>query len=358
MTSIRVCILAGLLALPLLASAQPRAVAHTEVTTLAGSASGKNKEAVDGAGASARFRWPMGIAVDDGGVVYVSDEESNTIRKITPAGSVSTLAGSAETKGSEDGAATAARFYHPVGLALDKEHNLYVTDAENQTIRKITPAGIVTTLAGVAEQKGSADGSAPQARFNYPHGVAVDATGTVYIADTYNHSIRKISLSGEVTTLAGLAGTKGSADGLGAQARFCRPAGIAVDAAGAVYVADNGNYTIRKISPAGLVTTLAGLPGKRGSANGMGAEARFDTPNGIAVGRDGTVYVADYLNSLIRQITPQGNVSLLAGLLKGWGSLDGPGPVARFKFPFGVAVGANGWVYVVDTGNHTIRIIN
>ncbi|RZK33625.1 MAG: hypothetical protein EOO57_12805 [Hymenobacter sp.] len=312
--------LLALLALPTTLAAQhlQYTATPTQVTTLAGSATGKSKEPIDGDGAAARFKWPMGIAAAADGVVYVTDEEANTIRKITPSGTVTTLAGSAAAKGSADGTGGAARFYHPVGLAVAKNGDLYVADADNHTIRKITPAGIVTTVAGTAGQQGPA---------------------------------------GQVTTWAGVAGSKGSADGPGAQARFLRPAGIAVDAAGVVYIADNGNHTVRKISPEGLVTTLAGVAGKKGSVDGTGPEARFDVPNGIAVGSDGRVYIADYLNSVIRQIAPQGAVATLAGHLKGWRSLDGPGAEARFSFPFGVAVGSNGWIYVADSGNHTIRII-
>jgi sugar lactone lactonase YvrE len=326
------------------------------VGTLAGERSGKDSR--DGAGAAAHFSWPMGIAVDASNTVYVVDEEANTIRKITPAGQATTLAGRPGTKHeSQDGLGAAARFYHPVGLAVDAGGTLYVTDADNHTIRKITPQGDVTTLAGLAGHKGHLDGGPGTAQFNLPHGVAVAANGTVYVADTDNHTIRQLTPAGQVTTLAGLAGSAGSADGVGTQARFSHPSGIAVDASGTLYVADNGNYTVRKITPAGVVTTLAGLARHKGSAEGAGATARFHTPNGLAVDSYGTVYVADYINSVIRQITPRGEVTTFAGELKGWRNVDGPRAQARFEFPFGVAVGPNGWVYVADSGSRTIRVI-
>lgn len=351
----RICLFASSL-LPTAGWAQQRAVILTTVTTLAGDRAGKDSR--DGVGAAAHFSWPMGIAVDASNTVYVADEEANTIRKITPAGQVTTLAGHPGTKHeSQDGQGAAARFYHPVGLAVDVGGNLYITDADNHTIRKITPLGEVTTLAGLAGHKGQANGSLGTARFNLPHGIAVAADGMVYVADTENHTIRQITPTGQVTTLAGLAGHAGSADGEGAQARFSHPSGIAVDASGTLYVADNGNFTVRKIAPGGMVTTLAGLARHKGSTDGAGAAARFHTANGIAVDSHGTVYVADYINSIIRQITPRGDVSTFAGVLKGWRPRDGPRAEAGFEFPFGVAVGPTGWVYVADSGSRTIRVI-
>ena len=323
------------------------------VTTLAGAADSKGS--VDAAGTEARLAYPMGIVVAADGTLYVVDDENHTIRKITPAGAVTTLAGAAGSPGNADGMGAAARFHHPVGLAMDAGGALYVTDADSHTIRKITPAGAVTTLAGEAGRKGSADGSAMAARFDLPHGVAVDARGNVYVADTENHTIRKITPAGAVTTLAGTARHKGSADGLGAAARFNHPVGLAVDSEGNVYAADNGNHAIRKITPAGEVATWAGLPGHHGGTDGRGSLARFLFPTGVAVDAIGNVYVADHLNTTIRKISPSGEVSTRAGSVLRSGHVDGPGPDARFVGPFGIAVDANGTLYVTD--GTTIRVI-
>ena len=178
-------------------------------------------------------------------------------------------------------------------MAVDGSGNVYVADSGNYTIRKITPAGVVSTLAGLAGSSGSADGTGSAARFYYPTGVAVDGSGNVYVADTGNYTIRKITPAGVVSTLAGLAGSTGSADGTGSAARFYYPYGVAVDGSGNVYVADTGNYTIRKITPAGVVSTLAGTAGSSGSADGTGSAARFNYPTGVAVDGSGNVYVAD-----------------------------------------------------------------
>ena len=323
------------------------------VTTFAGTA-GLTGTA-DGTGAAARFNYPPGVAVDSSGNVYVADY--STIRKITSGGVVTTLAGTADSPGSTDGTGAAAQFNTPNGVAVDSAGNVYVADTDNSTIRKITSAGVVTTFAGTAGSTGSADGTGVAAQFNYPSDVAVDSAGNVYVADTNNSTIRKITSAGVVTTIAGTAGSTGSTDGTGAAAQFNTPNGVAVDSAGNVYVADTNNSTIRKITSGGVVTTIAGTAGSTGSTNGTGAAARFNYPSGIAVDSAGNVYVADRSNSTIRKITSGGVVTTLAGTAGSTGSTNGTGAAARFNHPFGVAVDSAGNVYVADTQNSTIRKI-
>ncbi len=323
------------------------------VTSLAGG--GGIAGDVDGFGPSAEFFNPSGVSVDGNGIVYVADTSNFTIRKITSTRVVTTLAGSAGY-GSADGTGGAAQFYHPTGVAVDGNGNVYVADFSNYTIRKITNTGAVTTLAGSARQAGTADGTGTAARFNGPFDVAVDGNGNVYVADYNNHTIRKITSTGVVTTLAGSAGLAGTADGTGAAARFNNPSGIAVDGNGNVYVADYNNHTIRKITSTGAVTTLAGSAGQSGSGNGTGAAARFFFPRRVAVDGNGNVYVADTGNNMIRKITSTGAVTTLAGSLL-FGSADGTGVAAQFSSPSGVSVDGNGNVYVGDWGNDTIRKI-
>ncbi|WP_217701034.1 NHL repeat-containing protein [Hymenobacter sp. CRA2] len=300
----------------------------------------------------------MGIALAADGTLYVADTDNHTIRRVTPAGVVTTLAGAAGAKGSNDGQGGAARFNHPVGIAVAADGMLYITDADNHTIRKVTPAGEVTTLAGQVGRKGGADGAGRTAAFYTPHGIAVGSDGTVYVSDTENHTLRRISAAGEVGTLAGAAGQKGSTDGSGSAARFFHPAGLALDATGTLYVADNGNHTVRKVLPAGTVTTLAGQPGRSGSADGPASAARFDWPNGVSVDAQGVVYVTDCANATVRRISPAGEVSTLAGRVHGWGYQDGAGPDARFEVPLGIAVEASGaTVFVTDAKNQLIRCI-
>jgi sugar lactone lactonase YvrE len=317
-----------------------------------------NSGSADGPGAVARFNKPTSIAIDAMGNLFVADAANDTIRKITPAGAVTTLAGLARTPGSTDGGGANARFNNPTSLAIDSEGNLFVADTGNNTVRMITPAGVVTTIAGLAGSAGSGDGAGAAARFNGPQGIALDSVGTIYVADSENNTIRKISSSGVVTTLAGLApnSSTGSTDAAGYDARFSAPLGIALGSAGNVIVADTNNNTIRQITAAGVVTTLAGSAGDAGSVDGTSA-ARFNQPTGVAVDSFGTIYVADRGNHIIRAIAPSGNVRTFAGAAGIAGSADGPVARARFFSPSGVAVDSGGNLLVADTGNHTIRRI-
>ena len=231
---------------------------------------------------------------------------------MTPAGVVTTLAGQASA-GTNDGTGNAARFDIPVGVAVDSSNNVYVSDFFNYTIRKVTPAEVVTTLAGLAGVSGTNDGTGSTARFNYPEGVAVDSSNNVYVADIDNDTIRKVTPAGLVTTLAGLAGNQGSADGTGSAAQFNNPSGVAVDGAGNVYVTEIYNDTIRKVTPAGVVTTLAGLAGNQGSADGPGSAARLYSPTGLAMDSAGNLYVADSNNHTIRKGIPDYGQPIIYG---------------------------------------------
>jgi sugar lactone lactonase YvrE len=326
------------------------------VSTLAGTPGVFGAGYVNGPGATAEFYFPNGVAVDTNGNVYVADSTNDVIRKVTPAGFVSTLAGGRGGAGSSDGAGSAAQFKMPFAVALDGSGNAYVADAGNDTIRKIAPGGYVTTLAGNPGVSGFANGTgAPaQSLFDDPRGVAADAEGNVYVADTGNDVIRKITQGGTVTTLAGTPGVMGSADGGGPSARFNSPRGVAVDGNGNIYVADYGNDTIRMITSGGIVSTLAGTPGVPGASDGIGAAALFFSPSGIAVDRSGNLYVGDSGNEVVRKIAPGGAVSTLAGTARDGdeqyiGYADGTGAAALFEYAYAVAVDAGGNVYVADS---------
>ena len=312
-------------------------------------------------GTAARFNWPNGITTD-GTSLYVADASTisiygGTIRKIViSTGTVTTLAGLAGSAGSTDGTGTAARFGYPSGITTDGI-NLYIADSANNTIRKIVIAtGAVTTLAGLAGSAGSTDGMGTAARFYSPWGITTDGTN-LYVVDSGNYTIRKIVIStGAVTTLAGSAGIQGSTDGTGTAARFYIPVGITTDGTN-LYVVDGHNHTIRKIViSTGVVTTLAGSAGSAGSTDGTGTTARFYYPRGITT--DGTnLYVADYSNLTIRKIViSTGAVTTLAGRRGNQGSTDGEGTVATFYFLNDITTdGTN--LYVAD-GRNTIRQIS
>jgi len=328
-----------------------------QLVTLAGSDEGY----ADGPGAEAQFSGPVDVAVDAEGYVYVADSANHRIRKIAPDGTVTTLAGGDQV-GSADGPALEATFSALTGVALAASTVLYVADSVEadphpMRVRLITPEGMVTTLAG-GSQAGYKDGFGLDALFKSPASLAVDRAGNVYVADTNNHRIRRISPEGEVTTLAGppKAGyAAGYADGPAVEARFQSPRSVAVDEAGNVYVADTGNHCIRVISPDGRVATLAGAK-EPGYVDGQGSGARFNFPSGLGVDAEGNLYVADTANHRIRKITPDGVVTTLAGSGEP-GNADGPASEAQFRVPEGVAVDPDGNVIVADTGNHRIRKI-
>jgi hypothetical protein len=260
------------------------------VTTLAGSGAQGHNNAT---GTSASFNEPEGVAVDSFGNVFVADTTNDIIRKITPSGSVSTYAGIALSSGSTNSStvATAATFSTPAAVAVDSNGNVYVADSGNNVIRKIAPGtatvgGVVTTFA---------------TGFDSPEGVTCDSSDNVYVADTFDSVIDMITPGGTVTTLAGTSGSPGTSDGTGAAASFSLPVGISVDSAGTVYVGDTVSDTIRKITQAGVVTTIGGTAGSGSFSDGTDSYALFDSPEGIAAKSPGVLYVADALNDVIRQ---------------------------------------------------------
>lgn len=305
----------------------------------------------EGTGSDASFNSPYAIATDDNGNFYVSDFQNHVIRKITSAGVVSTFAGSG-TLGFTDGTGSSAVFYAPADVAIDGSGNLYVADFMNHAIRKITPEGVVTTLAGNGSS-GSADGTGANARFYHPMGVAVDGDGNVYVADRYNQLIRKVTPEGVVTTLAGT-GSEGTEDGTGTAASFTNPFKLDVDGSGNVYVA-TGGHTIRKITAEGVVTTFAGS-GLEGSSDGTGISASFSYPHGIFVASDGNIYFADQFNHKIRKITMSGEVTTVAGTGDS-GSTNGFIDEAKFNYMSDVVMDSNGDLFVVDKNNNKIRKI-
>jgi sugar lactone lactonase YvrE len=329
-----------------------KAIGGTNVITLAGLSGAPGIQ--NGSANTARFNSPAGIAIDAVGNLYVADEQNDAIRKVTPLGDVSTFAGTIGTAGSRDDSSLNAQFNRPLGVAFDPGGNLFVADTRNHTIRKITPGGEVSTFAGLAGVSGTNDGVGTNALFNTPFALAIDAQTNVYVSDTFNHAIRKITPDGMVTTLAGSPGVLGTNNGVGLQAKFAFPEGIVVDPDGNVFVADDDDFTIRKITPDGVVTTFAGVPGSVGSSDGTDA-ARFNFPFGLAIDSNRNLYLADTANHTLRKITPAGAVTTLAGVAGVTGNVDGTGSDARLSRPAGVAVDANGNVYISDEDYHVIR---
>ena len=360
------------------------------VSTIAGLPGVGGQGSTDGTGSEALFWYPNEIAVDTGGVLYVTDTFNNTIRRLTPSATVgqtgwtvNTIAGLAAADGSLDGIGSSAAFVAPDGVALDQAGNLYVTDFTDCIIRRLAPVVVggktnwsVTTIAGSAGVNASNDGTGSSAFFDSPDGIAVDGLGQVYVADSANETIRKISptlVAGQtqwvVSTIAGSVGVSGTNDGTGGLAQFAGLGSIAVDRGGNLFVPDSGNATIRMVRPIVAsghtnwnVTTIAGLATVTGSDDGTGTVARFNAPYGITMGPAGNLYVTDGANNTIRRIAPNilpgltnWVVTTIAGTAGTNGNVDGVGAAAQFNAPSGIAMDAAGALYVADAQNNTLR---
>jgi len=321
------------------------------VTTFAGTGTAGY---LNGPASGALFNNPQGVVFDKSGNLFVADSFNDLVREISPAANVSTYAGN-QTIGYLNGPALSAEFYAPSGQAFDAQGNLYVSDFGNNVIRKITPAGVVSTYAGtgVAGYRNGAVDSAnlksstdSLASFNNPQGVCVDASGNVYVADRGNNVIREIMPTGRTKTIAGNK-VKGFIDATDAAAFFNNPTGVAVDASGTVYVADQGNSALRKISSAGVVTTIAGNPVQ---------STLFNYPTAITIDSKGNLFLAD-AGGRIYEYTTNNVLYILAGKLNNPGFANGDGSVASFNNIQGITVDANDNIFVADQNNNAIREI-
>ena len=333
------------------------------VTTYAGTGS---SGFINGDTSIASFNKPFGICIDDVGNLFIADAYNHCIRKISTEGEVSTYAGIG-TPGYLDGPAAEAKFNQPFNICFDDEGNMYVSDFINQRIRKISADMVVTTVAG-SGIIGHQNGTVTEARFNYPRGICLDDTGNIYIGDSWNHRIRKISVTGMVSDWAGGGTTIGVqsvgdyVDASDTSARFYTPCELSIDQFNNIFVADAYNHRIRKIDASRMVTTIAGSsgfgPNGGGFQNGSGDVAKFDTPTAVHVTLDGTIFVGDGANQVMRRIDPENNVTTHAGTGEA-GFLDGVDSLAMFNFPRGSVMDYNlSRLYVVDYNNHAIRIIH
>jgi sugar lactone lactonase YvrE len=311
------------------------------VSTLAGNA---NDGFIDDIGAAASFYSPQGITIGNTGDIYVTDAFNSAIRKVTTGGQVSTVTGNG-TIGYVDGSLADARFYAPQSVVTDATGNIYVADFSNNVIRKITPGGVVSTLAG-SGTAGYGDGTGIAASFNNPRGLAVDGSGNIYVADKGNNLIRKITAAGVVTTFAGNRAAAWVDKTTATDASFNKPSGLAIDAAGNIYVADAFNYSIRKITSAGVVSTYLGDPKHK----------VIGSPSALTFDAKGNLFVADQTGRIF-EITTDKVLLPLAGLSATTGFAEGSGKNALFASPQGVAADASGNLYIADSGNNRIRKI-
>jgi sugar lactone lactonase YvrE len=312
--------------------------------------------AADGVGAVARFGALFSIVVDSTGNLFTIDDDAGTLRRIAPDGTVSTVAGAANPYQYQDGIGNDASFAAPFGLAFDRVSGaVFVADVVVNVIRRFDPAtAAVTTYAGSVPASGFTDGPALDARFNYPHVAVSDSLGNLFV--TQNDCIRKITPGGVVSTFAGDSQNPGFADGAGSAAHFLFPFGLAIDAHDNLYVADTANYVIRKITPGAVVTTVAGTAGQTGSVDATGAAARFNYPTNLAFDASGNLLITDPYANTVRKMDPSGVVTTFAGNGQ-QGSADGVAATASFNIPYDLAFDSSGSLYVADYENGAIRKI-
>lgn len=298
--------------------------------------------------------YPSGVAVELNGTVWVADTANHVIRRMGPDGGMEVVAGTIGVAGARDGSASRSTFRYPQGLVFDATGNLYVADSGNGVIRRLRTDGTVETWAGSPDERGTTNGNRFEARFVTPLGLAWDITGDLWVSDYSAHTIRRIGSDGEVTTVSGLPGTPGLADGEGKRSRFDYPAGIDIDPQGRLWVADSGNGMIRVVSRDGFTDTIAGAEGAQEHRDGDLDNARFDHPSDLAIRADGTVFVTDSWSHTIRIITPEG-VGTVAGSPGDAGFADGLGSAVRFNHPLALALSPDGLIFVADMSNHELR---
>ncbi len=329
------------------------------ISTIAGS--GQYKFGGDGSLATnAYLYYPSGAAPDSAGNLYVADAYNHRVRKVTPGGIISTLAGTGVAGYSGDGGpAVSATLNTPTSVAADSAGNIYVADSLNSRIRKITPGGVISTFAGNGTPAWAGDGGpAGAASLNQPYGISIDAAGNLYIGDVYNHRIRKVNTGGTISTVAGNGAAGFSGDsGAATNAQLSSPYGAAADAAGNIYIADNGNGRVRKVNSGGTISTYAG-PGTAGTVGdgGLATSAYLNTPFGVTLDTAGNVYVADRGASRVRMIVPAGTITTVAGT--GVAGYTGEGIVATssaLNLPASVAVDSFGNLFIADSGNDRVR---
>jgi sugar lactone lactonase YvrE len=313
---------------------------------------GGQKGFADGPPASVKFEGPYKIIFDTKGTLYMTDQGNCMVRKIAPDGTVTSIAGTPHS-GFKDGKGDLALMKFPIGIDLGPDGSIYVADHQNNAIRKISPDGTLSTIAGDPDREGLMDGDLKTARFKKPYGVKLDQAGTLWICDTENGLIRKIAPDGQVSTFAG--STPGYADGKLREAKFYFPAHLTFDGSGNIYVADKHNHCIRKITSDGMVSTFAGKPEQKGFKDGSSKDAMFNQPSNVQIDNMDNLYVTDLYNHCIRLIYPDGMVTTLAGQPGNLGYLEGSGAEAKFYYPQGSTFDNDGNLYVTDSFNNRVR---
>lgn len=305
----------------------------------------------DGQALQAKFNSISGIVFDKQGNIYVGDVKNARIRKLLATGKVETVAGSG-TPGDKDGPALSAEFKNPVGLAIDLQGRIIISDTELHKVKRYDPkTNMVETIAGNG-QEGDNVGSALTAQFNSPRGLAVNSKGEIFIADAQNNKIKKITTNGMVVLVAGTK-TAGTQDGKASEAQFSLPSSLVFDSQGSLFITDATNNLIRKLDTKNIVTTVAGVPGG-GYLDGPAISAKFRIPTGITIDQSGNLYISDFNNARIRKIDTQKNVTTIIGT-GAFGYVDGPASKAQVGLVFALTISPNNELFFTESFNHVIR---
>ena len=310
----------------------------------------------------AQLNWPRDIAIAADGSLFIADTRNHSIAKVGPDGIISTVVGGGAPGYSGDGGpATRARLNGPRDVEIGPDGSLYIADTDNHCIRQVTPDGVITTLAGSGTSGYCGDGmSAANARVAYPQDVALGADGSLYFTDTGNHRIRQVTCEGTIRTVAGTGVWGHGGDGGAAvRSQLARPRGVCVDSEGCLYIADTENHSVRKVTPDGTITTVAGNGTEGYSGDGDDATcAQLAWPRGVVVDADGCLFIADCGNSLIRKVAPDGTISTVGGTgAEGYSGNGGPALRAQLADPHGIQLGVDGSLYIGEPRNHCIRRI-
>jgi ketosteroid isomerase-like protein len=335
------------------------------ITRVAGTTGTAGSSGNDGAATGARLNVPFAVAVTADGGFLIADRSNYVVRKVSAGGVITRVAGTTGVAGSsgDDGPATDAQLNYADVIAVTADGGFLIADLGNQVVRKVSASGVITRVAGTTGTAGSSgDGAAAtDARLNNPVGLAVMADGGFLIADSNNHVVRKVSPGGVITRVAGTTGIAGSSgdDGPATDAQLNHPYWLAVTADGAFLIADSNNHVVRKVSAGGVITRVAGTTGMAGSSgdDGLATDAQLNSPNGVAVTADGAFLIADNNNHVVRKVSASGVITRVAGTTGIGGSSgdDGPPTDAQLNFPYGIAVTADGALLIADTGNHVVR---
>ena len=353
---VRICVVVALNVMVVACAVAAADAATNNIFTVAGTTFGLSGDG--GPATAAQLNQPEGVAVTADGGFLIGDTSNHRIRRVSPAGTITTVAGTTQGLSGDGGPATAAQLTFPSGVAVTADGGFLIADSGTHRVRRVSPAGTITTVAGTTQGSSGDGGPATAAQLTFPSGVAVTADGGFLIADSGNHRMRRVSPTGTITTVAGTTGGLSGDDGPATAAQLDTPRGVAVTADGGFLIADSGNHRVRRVSPTGTITTVAGTTRGLSGDGGPATAAQLNFAFGVAVTADGGFLIADTLNHRMRRVSPAGTITTVAGTTQGLSGDGGPATAAQLSLPVGVAAAAEGGFVIADERNHRVRFVD